>query len=283
MTDHTTWHADDRLVARYADGTLPTTAAASLEAHLVECEQCRAAVPAPSDRHERMWLEVVDRIDAPRPSAVERLLRRIGVSEETARMLALTPSLTMSWMGAVVAVLAFAVAAAHGASGDRGFALFLIIAPMVPTAGVAAAYGAAFDPSHELTAATPMSGLRLLLLRGTAVAVVSTLVAGIAALALPGPGWTATAWLIPALVLTTATLALTTFMTSARALGLVVGGWLLGCVGLFAHAARRTGRVPDVGDYYVGLDPVGRGLLVSVGLVALLVLIQRRDTIGQHT
>ena len=74
---------------------------------------CQAAV-APMVEPARLdaaWAEIVDRLDAPQLGPVERLLRRAGLPEHLARLLAATPSLTVSWL--------VAVALAAGVRGRR--------------------------------------------------------------------------------------------------------------------------------------------------------------------
>ena len=64
----------------------------------------------------------------------------------------------------------------------------------------AGAFASAFDPTYELATAAPMSNVRLLLLRAAAVMATTTLLAGLAAFALPVLDWTAAAWLLVPLV-----------------------------------------------------------------------------------
>ena len=85
------------------------------------------------------------------------------MGEDTARLLAATPSLSASWLGSVAAAAFLAALAAD--SSPRALFAFLTVAPMLPVAGVAAAYGRDADPAHEIAVASPYSMLRLLLLR----------------------------------------------------------------------------------------------------------------------
>src|SRR5438445_3428947 len=96
------WHAEADLLQRYADETLDDARAYSLEAHLLRCARCRAELAPTADaaQLDRMWASVVERVDAPAPGLVERGLLEIGVREHAARLLAATPSLRLSWLGA---------------------------------------------------------------------------------------------------------------------------------------------------------------------------------------
>ena len=137
-----------------------------MEAHIVGCGE----LPG---RGRRRWStrrgsrptgsRSSTRSTRPRPGFVEGLLTRLGVPPHVARLLGVTPSLTLSWLGAVAIALAVAVAGAY--QGERGLALFLCVAALAPVAGVAATFARGIDPTHELGLAAPMSSVRLLLLR----------------------------------------------------------------------------------------------------------------------
>ena len=97
------WHVETEVLEGYASGSADDAHAFSIEAHVLACADCRARMSklVEPERVERMWAEVEDRLDAPRPTYVERLLRRAGASDHVARLLAATPSLSLSWLGAV--------------------------------------------------------------------------------------------------------------------------------------------------------------------------------------
>lgn len=220
------WHLEPTLVARYAAGRVGGSTAASVEAHLLGCAGCRKALGPAVDpaRLSAVWDEVVDRMDAPRPTLVERLLLLLRVDDGTARLVASAPALTASWLVAVVATLTFALLAAD--AGQRGVMIFLALAPILPVAGVAAAYGREVDPTYDIGLAAPYSTFRLLLLRASAVLASTMLLAGVGALLLPVSGWVAAAWLLPSLALTAATLAASTRVDPVWAAGAIVGSWL---------------------------------------------------------
>ena len=261
-----TWHADASLLARYAAGSIDDARASSVEAHLVACADCRQAVATTVDttRLDAIWAEVTDTVDAPRPRLVERFLRRIGVRDHVARLLAATPSLRLSWLLAMTASLVFVAAAAS--EGSRQPVLFLVVAPLLPVAGVAGAFASAFDPTYELATAAPMSNVRLLLLRAAAVMATTTLLAGLAAFALPVLDWTAAAWLLPSLGLTLASLALATWLTPEAAAGVVTAVWI-------AVVAASAGAADDRLAAFHAAGQVG--CLVAVA-VSALVLVRRR-------
>jgi signal transduction histidine kinase len=167
----------------------------------------------------------------------ERTLVRVGVKDHVARLLAATPSLRASWFAAGAIVVGFSARAA--AAGPAGLVVFLVVAPLVPVAGVAAAYGPWMDPMYEMAHATPTSGLRILLLRAAAVLATTAVLVGSAAILLPGADWTAAAWVLPSLALTLASIALSTFVPTQWAAAGVTLFWLTVVV---VSAARSGDR-----------------------------------------
>lgn len=266
----TSWHLDDPLSRRYASDELDAVTAASVETHLLRCADCRAAIaaagPAP-ERLDALWAEVVDRIDAPRVTLVERVLRRVGVRDGEARLLAATPSLQVSWFAALLLVLGFAVGAAFGV--DREGVLFLLVAPLLPVAGVGWAYGPAVDPAHEIGVAAPYSGTRLLLLRAASVLTTSVVIAASAGSLLPSTGWGPAAWLLPSLALTAVTLAATTRFSAAVSAGGVAAGWLV----VVTQLARYDRAVDAVG----ATAQVVAVVALAVSLAVLAARLDRLD------
>ncbi|MEA2827230.1 MAG: hypothetical protein QOG43_1669 [Actinomycetota bacterium] len=272
------WHAERGDIARYAAGVIDDTRAGSIEAHLVRCADCRALLAdvagaagpdtgAGRNRLDATWLAIVDTLDDPRPTVVERVIRRLGVRHDTARILAATPSLQGSWLLAVVVALAFATVAAQTGT-DQGLALFLVLAPLIPVAGVTAAFGPDLDPTWEITAAAPGGGFHLLLLRAAAVFATTLAVATVASLTLPGLSWTAAAWVLPALALTLASLALSTFTSPERAAAAVSVAWILGVL--------VSGQ--ETRDVLAAFGADGQFSLAAVALVAAVLVARRRDS-----
>ena len=262
------WHADAELLARYAGGTVDDASAFSLEAHLVDCAACQRALAACSRpaRLDEVWSRTLDVVDAPDAALPERALRRLGVRDDVARVMAATPALRRSWLLAVVAMLAFAVAASR--TGGTGVLLFLTLAPLLPVGGVAAAYGPGVDPTYEIGVAAPTAGWRLLMLRSVAVAVTAIGLAGTAAAALPGLDWTAAAWLLPALGLTLTTLALATAVQVRAAAAVVASVWVA--------AVLAAENLTDV--RLAAFRAPGQAAFAALAVVALVVLASRRQT-----
>jgi hypothetical protein len=269
----TTWHADTALLAHYAADELDDARAYSVEAHLIACETCRTALAPAVDaaRLDAMWAEVADRVDAPNPGIVERGLVWLGVKEHAARLLAATPSLRLSWLAAEALVLGFTVfsagIAAGGPDADVATLVFLVMAAVLPVAGVAVAFGPTVDPTYEIGTAAPMRGYRLLLVRATAVLVTSLALTSAAALALPGLGWTAAAWLLPSLGLTLGTLALATYLRPLHAAAGVALTWV-SIAWIFAAVRPDTLAVFRLG---------GQVVFLLVIAVSAWVLAHRRE------
>jgi len=261
------WHVDEEAVNRYAEGQLDEARAYSLEAHLLACPECRALFAPVVDRDvvERVWWEIEEAVDGPRPGPVERLLLRLGLPDHVSRLLAATPSLRLSWLGAVAVALGFAVLAAH--SDHAGLVVFLAMAPLIPVAGVAASFGPGIDPTFEIGVAAPLRGFRLLLIRTTAVLVASLVMAGLAALALPSLDWTAGAWLLPAFALTLVTLAVSTLAEPIPSAAGVSVGWIV--------AVAAAGNL--AGDGVAAFHAAGQVLCLALVALAGLFLARRAE------
>jgi hypothetical protein len=223
------WHADGKLLAAYTAGRLDVAGTWSVEAHLTSCAGCRelAGALAEPERVRRVRATLIAAVDVPRTSVAERFLVRLGVADHTARLLAATPALRASWLLAVAATLVFAVLAARVGQGPDASLAFLTVAPLLPLAGIAVAYGPGIDPTYEIGLAAPMRGVRLLLLRAAAVVGAAVVLAAAASLALPGLGLSAAGWLLPALALAVCSLALSTVVEPLRAIGITAGAWIV--------------------------------------------------------
>ncbi|MEV0896936.1 hypothetical protein [Actinoplanes sp. NPDC049802] len=223
------WHVDADLLEQYEQGALNPSRVMAVETHLTACAACRGRVPVDITWLTGNWSVVYDHIHVPAIGPVQRLLTRLGLPEHRFRLLTATPALRWSWLIATMAVISLAVVAALLAgSGQTGGAnrLFLILAPILPVVAVSGAYGPGVDPMHEITGTTSSAGPALVLWRAITVIGAAVAVAGVAGVLLPGPGWYAAAWLLPALLLCTGTLALATAWSLQAAAGVLGGLWL---------------------------------------------------------
>jgi hypothetical protein len=169
---------------------------------------------------------LLDSVGQPEPRPGERFLSALGVPAHVARLLALTPSVGLSWVLSVVAALAFAVFASYGFGEPMPF---LVLAPLIPVLGVVVSYQRRLDPLYEIGIASPVGGFRLMLMRATAVLVTSIVVAAVASVGIPEIRFSAV-WLLPALFLTVLTLILSTVMQTASAAVVASAIWVGGVV-----------------------------------------------------
>ena len=220
------WHVDQDVLHRYQTGAIDRVVAASVEAHVTECAECRGDLILDESWLGQSWARIADRVEPGRPGVIERVLTSVGVKQHLARVIALSPAFRVSFVLAVVLVMGFAVSASASDPNGWAFRVFLFLAPLLPVAGIAVAYGNLVDAAHELTLSSPIDSFRLSMLRAITVLVVSV---GIGLVAWPfieapaafGPS----AWLAPAMALTLTTLALASRFEAWVAGAMVAGGW----------------------------------------------------------
>ncbi|KUL31735.1 cupin domain-containing protein [Actinoplanes awajinensis] len=227
-----TSHIDDDLLARYAgiSESLPDAAVWVVEVHLETCSGCRSRLGAVVPPETAM---IVARIGSELTGALPAVVphRRLGVVRRWSTW-SLLPRLMVS-VGALLAALLLEVVNPHYPSP------VLLIAPVVPLFGVAAACSRRDDPAWELVAASPQGGV-LMVLRRT----VTVLAALLPVLALVGwaAGTSVALWLLPCLTVTSATLALGSLLGVRRAAGVVTAAW----VAVVTAPAMLTHQLPAV-------------------------------------
>ncbi|WP_079105242.1 hypothetical protein [Streptomyces prasinopilosus] len=266
------WHVPAEDLRAYARGELAAPTLWSADTHLTACAHCRSVLAEAADpvALDAGWERLDAELDAPRPGFLESLLLRLGVADHTVRLLAATPVLRRSWLGAVVAVLLLTVAAGHSGAATGSPALFLALAPLLPLLGVALSYGPGLDPTYEMAVVAPMHGFRLLMIRTVAVLGAVLGLNGLATLAMPWYGAAALAWLLPALALSATGLALTARLGPVLAPSLVGGGWIT--LLLVGHAGREA-----VNDPLAPFTAAGQGVSALVAVLAAGLLFLFRD------
>lgn len=269
----TDWHVPDTLLRRFTEDPrgIDDVTASSIEAHVVGCPTCQERMRAvlPASVVADSWEALVDRIDRPRPNLVERLLERIGVSGDIARLLGATPALRIAGLIAV-AVLAAAAAVLSRHAGAEG--PFLVLAPLAPLGAVAASFAPANDPAGEAGVATPLHGAGLVVRRALAVLLVTFGALGAASLALPDLGLAAAGWVLPSLALALGALGLSTFVRIEVAVGALSGTWLLVVWTLRWFGARGLAYAASP-----AFSLAGQLTALAVALVAVALLVARRD------
>jgi hypothetical protein len=272
------WHANQSELSNYASGAIVGARAQSIEQHLGACAQCRRVLAAGygPERMMMVWTEVIDELDQPRQPWLERLLRWFGASEQIARLVAVTPSLRWSWMVGVMITLTFCVVSAD-AVGAGTPVLFFAVAPLVPLAAVAVAFGHRFDPTAELTQSMPVSSFRLLLARVASVLVATIPLVLAAELLLDTPGVGSARWLLPSLAMVSATMALSTRFDAAVAALLVGASW----VALLVVVITPTGTAAAgdaVADFFA-FGAAGQMLSAALALLGAMWVFRKRDAI----
>ncbi|MFD7735059.1 zf-HC2 domain-containing protein [Kitasatospora phosalacinea] len=234
-------HLAGSRIAGYAAGTLRADQLGGAEAHLERCADCRAALAAlvPRSRADAGWRQLSERLDEPSRSRPERLFVAAGVPEHLVRLAMATPALRRSWLVAAVLALLFALAAARLAP-TASATLLLLVAPLVPVAGVALSYGPAADPMYEWGLVAPVSGLRLVLLRSATVLLASALLGAGAALAMPVRGPALFGWLAPSLAVVALVLALSAYLDPGVAAGAAGAAWAAAVLGAGRGGAGRS-------------------------------------------
>lgn len=221
-------HIPKELLARYASGdeTIPASAVWSLETHLEGCADCRLLIEVEPSTLDAVW-SAVDKATAGITPAPMRRRWRSHLATWA------TPA-AVPWLGMALFLLVSAVVLDMMA-GSHARPLFLLLAPLVPVAGVAGVWGRRTDPAHEVVVATPRAGLYLVLRRtAAALAVVAP------ALAVAGwiTGTSPALWLLPCAAFTVTVLALGSVVGVGRAAAGLAVLWGLGVVGPGYVSAR---------------------------------------------
>lgn len=276
------WHADIDSLDGYFGNRLSEAHAASVEAHLLACEACREALALraseerrATSRHEDSWDRILEQVDRPRLTVVERLLIWWRVPPATARLVAAAPALRQAWLLAGTALLTVAVLVAHIGPGAVGTLMFVVTAPVVPLIGVALSYGAGGEPAGEVAVVAPYGSFRLVLLRTLVVLGSSLPAAALLALALPNHPVAAVLWFIPALAMCSLTLAASTFVEPLPVAGALVLAWLTAAA--LDIGDPRWWPAAELLEQFVAFRPAGQALLAGVALGALMVVVVRRS------
>jgi len=266
-----TWHVPAETLSAWVSGQITATTAASVEQHLTTCAGCRSRVAAPAADlvlldFDRIWTGIADRIEPASMRPLGRLMNRLGMSESDAILLGAASAFTVSWIAATATVVALTFLMSILAPASA-LPIYVLLAPLVPMAGVAAAYGEEVDPAYELSIAAPYPQLRLLLLRAIAVVVVSVPLTVLAGAGLK-PWWVAVAWLAPGLAFVLLLLAATTWWSPSRAAVAIALLWTVASV-----ATYQLDRI------LVLVGPGSIGLSVFLGAVGAATLLLRRDVL----
>lgn len=229
-----TWHFDASTVAQYRDRSVDAAVAASVEAHLMECERCRGLIAESVDDRllSFVWDEIEDELDRAHLGLIERTLVALGWSDATARIVAATTRARWSYLFVVAFSVLVAVSSSTAPHSDERFIAFLLIAPLGPLVATACAFGRWVDPAHALLRTLATSTWRMVLIRTAAAVVPAVALTALATPWLIERGWMAAAWLLPSLALALIVLALSSWIDVELATLVVGSAWIAVPVGL---------------------------------------------------
>lgn len=237
MTGISGRHAERDLIAAYVAGdTIPSDVEWGLDAHLENCATCRKLVadtvvtyaPEVDALLTTVWAQVsAAAVGAPAPVR-SRLLRALRTWAPPSQLLWLLLGVLMA-----LAALGLDMLDENG----RTPSLVLLVAPVAPLLGVAAAWTRDLDPMGELTVSSPRAGLQLVLRRTAAVLVVM-----IPVLAVAGAitNVSLAVCLLPCLAFTAGALALGTVIGVGRASVVLGVLWVLAVILPSVFTARLS-------------------------------------------
>ena len=272
-TSTNTWHVPPELLAAFHDGSIGPVDAASVEAHLVSCDRCRQAVagvrasrPDATARADVIWERIADQVD--RPS------RRLAERGTWAVVTLGTPALRLAAAAAVllVAVLPLVL---DTISQRLAVAAFVTIAPLVPLVGVLAAFRPAVDPAGELSLATPLATLRLVLVRALVVTAAAVPLAVLVALVLPSSTSLLLGWVLPGLALALVAMALGRRTPVERVVLALSLTWAV--VATTVVVELRHGTITEALEGWVVNQPAVQVMCALTAVVASIAAVAQRD------
>jgi hypothetical protein len=190
------------------------------------------------------------------------------------RPVAATAGLQWAWLAATAILAGSAALVSRAAATDVPF---LTLAPLASVGIVVATFAPAGEPGGEASFATPMFGLGLILRRLMASLVPALIVLALSAALIADLGVDSLVWLLPALALATATLAVMTFASTRVAGVTTTAVWIATMVLVAAdQQLDLLDRWRDV-DLF---DRRGQMIAVMVTVGSLLVIWLRREHIS---
>lgn len=277
-TESREWHAGEEELAAYEGGTAHRALSASIEAHLLRCARCRAALAERTSASEtdRAWARLADHVDRPSTS----WLGRLTGGHWFARSLVATPALLQAAVAAVVLVGLLPLATSM-AAGEAGVVALMVLAPLAPMAAVAIAFRNRIDPAGEISLAAPSAGLRLVTLRALFVSLVALPLAFVVLIVVDTwiadvPMSLGAAWCLPGLALAAVVLlAGTTRVDPVQVAAALSAAWATGVVGTVT--ADRSIRPELFVDLIAG--PAAQTTALAVALAAIALTVVRRDAV----
>ena len=269
------WHVDHDEIVAYTQGHARSFATASIEAHLLECAQCRTLLAArrhgdaqiASDQLE-MWDLVANRIDHPR-RAFLRFTPAFQVTMGSAPLIGST-------LGAALTLVATLGAVSFGAPQSSLWVL-LVIAPLLPMLAATVAFHPDTDPAGQLAIATPLAGGRVPYMRALVAALVSLVAGLIASMFISLPVETTLVWLLPGLAFATTVTAIGTWVAPTRVAATLSLIWAVLVGGWWSHW-RGIPTQYAIGQLLVSQRGTQLACLI-VAMVAVGISFRRRNTL----
>jgi hypothetical protein len=265
------WHIDSEDLAAYAGGTAGAVTMSSIEAHLLACEHCRAALGTHLDRpasgDDRVWAGIVERVD--RGNRLVAWSSRMLVVSISSPPLAFVTLL-------LAALLVGFVCVARLCDARHATTMLVSLGPLVPLVGAHLAFGRSVDPAGTMSAAAPLAAGRVAAARALVVTVIACL-AGIAISPLTTLGpQESVVWLLPALALSATCVAIATYVESTVPT-IVFGIAWLAAVGAWLEDVPRALRGLSV-DGLVTDRPGVQAALLLLTAAAMALCFVRRDS-----
>ena len=271
------WHIDDDELAAYASGRAGPVMLSSIEAHLIACPSCRDALIGhvhptrdvagnAGGADDPVWAAIASRVDRG-PRALARSTRLLHVSISS-------PPLAM--MTALLAALLVAfVCIARLGEARYATSMLVSLGPIAPLVGARIAFGRRIDPAGTMAAAAPLAAGRVASARALVVTLAAC-VAGILVSPLTTIGVShVAAWLLPAVALSAASVAIGTYVDSTVptiALGMA---WV-GVVAAWLNDVPRAVRGLTIEGLATNQPAVQVALLLAT-FAAVAVVFARRD------
>jgi hypothetical protein len=248
-------HVTTAALERYATGGVDIGADAlwAIEAHLESCAPCRDRLGDAVARHSPKTVSLLASVHANLSREVARS-PQMPVRRPPRRASRWAPPGLWSRLAMTLLVLGAALGLDLAGSTQAYPSLVLLVAPVAPLLGVAAAWSMGLDPAHELVVASPRAGLWMVLRRTLAVLVVV-----IPALTVAGwlVGASPARWLLPCLAFTAGALALGELIGLRRAAAALALMWTAGVITPSVLDARTPMLLePASVPYWAGLIAV---------------------------
>ena len=226
------WHVDERVLRAYAALELEVIQRASVEAHVMGCGACRGELARVSGGSvgtlslEGLWDRVQTRVEHAPAVRSTRWLRLIGVAEPDTVVVRQIGRQCLQWTIATTLLLALAAFAAALGVHDSARLGFVLLAPLLPSLGVAATYRLTPTSTTALEITSPYSPARLLLWRtGYALATAVPTSVALGSI-IPGSAWLAIAWLLPSAACTAIVLVAATWTDPVKPAVAMSAVWL---------------------------------------------------------